>query len=207
MLAISDDGSPLTLHTERLILTLAGSEAAPRIVRYYETNRAHLTPWEPPFPHGLFTLDFWERRLTQNRQEYRAGTTMRLVLFRKGDLDGPVVGMVNFTQFVRGAAMMCTLGYSIDKHAEGEGLMHEALSAAIRHVFDELGMHRIQANYLPVNERSARLLERLGFAIEGYGREYIFINGAWRDHVLTSLVNEAAPTPEYLIMPSRPTRR
>lgn len=36
---------------------------------------------------------------------------------------------------------------------------------------------------------SARLLERLGFVKEGYAREYLHIDGAWRDHVLTARTN------------------
>ena len=42
---------------------------------------------------------------------------------------------------------------------------------------------------MPENTRSGRLLARLGFVREGYSRRYLFINGAWRDHVLTSLTN------------------
>lgn len=68
--------------------------------------------------------------------------------------------------------------------------MYEALSEAIRFVFDELELHRIQANHLPENTRSARLLKRLGFEIEGRARNYLLIAGEWRDHVLTSLANE-----------------
>jgi ribosomal-protein-alanine N-acetyltransferase len=50
-----------------------------------------------------------------------------------------------------------------------------------------LRLHRVQANHLPENQRSARLLQRLGFRVEGLAREYLYINGAWRDHVLTAL--------------------
>ncbi len=194
---MSDD-SPLTLTTERLVLHLPGPEVASRMVSYYETNRAHLTPWEPPFPKGMFTNSFWQHRLSQNQQEYVSGQSMRLVVRLRDDPRGAVVGLANFTQFVRGAFMACTLGYSIDHDAQGKGMMAEALRRAIRHVFDELGMHRVMANYMPINERSGRLLRRLGFTVEGYARDYIFINGAWRDHLLTSLVNERAPLPDYL---------
>jgi ribosomal-protein-alanine N-acetyltransferase len=45
------------------------------------------------------------------------------------------------------------------------------------------------ANYMPANERSGKLLKRLGFTVEGYARDYLFIAGAWQDHVLTSLAN------------------
>jgi ribosomal-protein-alanine N-acetyltransferase len=51
------------------------------------------------------------------------------------------------------------------------------------------------ANYRPENERSGRLLQRLGFAREGYARDYLFIDGAWRDHVLTSLTT---PRPDLI---------
>jgi ribosomal-protein-alanine N-acetyltransferase len=47
------------------------------------------------------------------------------------------------------------------------------------------------ANFRPENERSRRLLERLGFVEEGLARNYLFIDGAWRDHVLTSLTHPA----------------
>ncbi len=42
---------------------------------------------------------------------------------------------------------------------------------------------------MPENERSARLLARLGFVRVGLARNYLFINGAWRDHVLTERIN------------------
>jgi ribosomal-protein-alanine N-acetyltransferase len=70
--------------------------------------------------------------------------------------------------------------------------MAEALRAANAFVFGQMRIHRIMANFRPENERSRQLLRRLGFAEEGFARDYLYIDGAWRDHVLTSLVN-----PEY----------
>jgi len=67
--------------------------------------------------------------------------------------------------------------------------MSEALRAGDGFAFEELRLHRIMANYRPENERSARLLERLGFVREGIARDYLFVDGAWRDHVLTSLTH------------------
>jgi len=81
--------------------------------------------------------------------------------------------------------------YQIAQAHEGRGLMTEALRASNRFVFEGLRLHRIMANYRPENERSGRLLERLGFAREGVAKDYLFIDGAWRDHVLTALVNPA----------------
>jgi len=53
-----------------------------------------------------------------------------------------------------------------------------------------MNLHRIMANYVPTNERSASVLKKLGFQVEGYARDYLYLNGKWRDHILTSLTNK-----------------
>lgn len=73
-------------------------------------------------------------------------------------------------------------------------MMSEALQAVIAYAFGDLALHRLQANYQPANVRSARLLQKLGFEIEGQAKDYLFLDGAWRDHVLTSLRNPAFDT-------------
>jgi ribosomal-protein-alanine N-acetyltransferase len=168
------------------------------MVNYFTTNLAHLKRWEPPFPKGMFRHAFWEQRLAENQQDFRDGHSMRLILTRRESPDEQVVGSINFTQFVRGAMMACQLGYSIDEDVQGRGLMAEALRVAMAHVFAELGLHRIMASYIPTNERSGRLLRSLGFQVEGYARDYLFIDGAWRDHILTSLQTTRAVVPSYL---------
>ena len=100
-----------------------------------------------------------------------------------------LVGVCNFTNIVRGAFQACTLGYSLSADAQGKGLMYEALTAAIAYMFEIENLHRIMANYVPENRRSADLLRRLGFEIEGHARDYLHINGAWRDHILTAKTN------------------
>jgi ribosomal-protein-alanine N-acetyltransferase len=179
----------LVLTTPRLELRLPGREAAPRVVRYFRENEAFLAPWTPPTPPGFYTEAYWRARLPAAREEYRAGTGMRLFLFPRGEPEGAVLGTCNFTQISRGPFQACYLGYGLAERSQGQGLMREALAAALAHVFQALGLHRVMANHLPTNERSARLLRRLGFVVEGYARDYLFVGGAWRDHVLTSLTN------------------
>ena len=59
----------------------------------------------------------------------------------------------------------------------------------VQYSFHDLNLHRVMANYVPENERSGKLLERLGFVREGVAREYLRIAGQWRDHVLTARIN------------------
>jgi [ribosomal protein S5]-alanine N-acetyltransferase len=186
------DLDPPVLTTPRLCLLMLPPDQAARQCRYFLDNKQHLAPWEPIRPPGFYAEDFWQWRLEQNLDDFRGDRSLRLALVERDAPDGAVVGQVGFSNFVRGSMQGCTLGYSIAASHEGRGLMFEALEAGVAHVFGHMGMHRVEANYLPDNERSARLLARLGFREEGFSRDYLFIAGAWRDHVRTALVN---PTP------------
>jgi ribosomal-protein-alanine N-acetyltransferase len=183
------------LETERLVLTILEPSSAARLVAYAVDNKAHLDPWEPPRPEGFYTEGYWRRRLEQNLDEHARDQSLRLTILRKSDLGGPILGHANLSNFVRGAFQACHLGYSIDRRVEGRGIMHEALVALTLHAFGPLELDRVMANYVPTNERSGRLLRRLGFTVEGYARDYLFIGGAWRDHVLTSCTNAAPAEP------------
>jgi ribosomal-protein-alanine N-acetyltransferase len=178
------------IKTERLLLTLPPTETAARLLAYVRDNREHLAPFSPPPPQDYYTEAFWQNRLQLAREEFGRGESVRFVLFRRESPLEEVVGECNFTSIARGPFQACYLGYNLDSRAVGKGLMYEALTAAIDYVFTDLKLHRIMANYLPANERSARLLRRLGFTVEGYARDYLFIAGEWRDHILTSLTND-----------------
>jgi [ribosomal protein S5]-alanine N-acetyltransferase len=180
------------IKTERLLLTLPPPACSARLLDYVTENRDHFEPWSPPLPEDYYTEAYWHNHLQLAREEFGRGQSVRLVLFRRDAPLAEVVGDCNFTAIVRGAFQACYLGYAVDRRAQGQGLMHEALRAAIDYMFSDFKLHRIMANYSPANERSARLLRRLGFTVEGYARDYLFIAGEWRDHILTSLTNDKA---------------
>lgn len=177
------------LVTDRLILRLAEPEEAPLVLAYYRDNRDHLAPFQFNHPEEFFTLDYWTAQLAANLLAFQEDRSVNLFLFLRGTTRPTIVGSVNFSLIVRRASHFCYLGYSIAENEEGKGLMTEALKAAVSYAFDELNLHRIMANYMPSNHRSARVLRGLGFTIEGFARDYLFLNGQWQDHVMTSLTN------------------
>jgi len=109
--------------------------------------------------------------------------------------DDALLGWANLSEIVRGVFQACYLGYSLAAAVQGRGYMTEALHEVIRFAFEDLGLHRIMANYMPRNARSAAVLQRIGFTIEGSARDYLYIAGRWEDHILTSLTNPKAPPP------------
>lgn len=195
--AIATSAPPFQLETPRLTVRLAGEHEVAAVLAYYEANRERLRPFDPDRPTYFFEEGFWRRQLAQNIEDYLAGRALRLFLFPKEEPDR-VIGNVGFSNFVRGIAEYCTLGYSIDGDFEGRGLMSEALRSAIDFVFHSLNFHRIEANYMPHNLRSGILLRRLGFVVEGYSRDYLRINGRWEDHIRSALTNPdwIQPLPE-----------
>jgi [ribosomal protein S5]-alanine N-acetyltransferase len=181
------------LWTPRLRL-LGGDEAeGPALVQavcdYQVRNQAHFAPWDPPTPAAFFTLAGQADRLSQGREAWRAGTALRYWLSRV-DQPGRVIGMVHLSQISRGAFCSAALGYGLDQGCQGEGLMTEALRALIDEAFSpRVNLHRIQAAYRPGNQRSAAVLSRLAFVPIGLSRDYLYIDGAWRDHQLCDLLN------------------
>lgn len=179
---------PVHLSSDRLFLRMGTSADVPEILRFYRDNQAHLAPWDPARPPEFYTEAYWHDQVARNQHEYQTDQSLRLFLFAHDD-PARILGIVNFSAILRGVAQYCNLGYALDTKAVGNGYLTEILPLALDHVFDALRLHRVQANYMPSNERSGALLKRLGFVIEGYARDYLYLNGAWRDHILTSLTN------------------
>jgi ribosomal-protein-alanine N-acetyltransferase len=184
---VSCDDLP-QLETTHLVVVPLGPQHARAVVDFIARNGAHLAPWEPPRPVAFLTEGYWVDQGERSLAGLRAGRLVRWIATRRDD-PMHVVARANFTEVILGPFRSCLLGYQIDKACEGSGLMAEMLVATIEFAFTRWNLHRIEANHMPENERSARLLARLGFERIGLARRYLFINGAWQDHVLNQLIN------------------
>ena len=176
------------IRTERLLVRCSAETDVPALLRFFDENREHMGPWEPPRPPDFHTHEFWRVQVGRHRRAFDAGAAVMLFLFPHED-PSEVIGQISYTSIVRGPADMCMLGYALAHKAQGQGYMYEALQASNEYVFKQLNIHRVMANFMPHNVRSNAVLRRLGFTVEGYARDYLYVNGAWRDHVLTSLTN------------------
>ncbi|MCM0151359.1 ribosomal protein S5-alanine N-acetyltransferase [Photobacterium galatheae] len=172
--------------TPRTTLEILPAEDAALLLAYYQENQAHLAPWEPIRDENYLTLPNWQTQLAHAQAAFDAGSEYRFVALNHSRTE--VVGVCNFTGVARGPFQACYLGYSIAKKYEGQGLMQDILEAALDYMFHEVGLNRVMANYMPANERSGHVLEKLGFEKEGYARRYLKIAGQWEDHVLTARV-------------------
>ena len=111
-----------------------------------------------------------------------------MLLFNRHD--GALLGGMTIGYIRRGAAQSCMIGYWMGERHAGQGHMLAALRVAIPYIYGGLQLHRIEAACIPDNWKSIRLLEKAGFVREGLLRNYLKINGEWRDHVIFSRLPE-----------------
>jgi ribosomal-protein-alanine N-acetyltransferase len=156
-----------------------------------EASRAFLTPWEPTWPADDLSRSAFRRRLRRYAEDQRSDTSYAFFLFRKND--DALVGGLTLANVRRGVAQAGSLGYWIGEPFARRGLMSGAVQGLLPFAFGSLRLHRIEAACIPTNTASIRLLEKAGFAREGYAREYLCINGLWQDHLLFGCVNGGRP--------------
>src|SRR5690606_8360133 len=96
--------------------------------------------------------------------------------------NGDLAGMVNINGIVRGPYQRGVLGYAAFLPHAGRGYLTEGVALAVQYAFEDLDLHRVEADIQPGNSASIRLVKRLGFRREGFSPGFIKIDGVWRDH-------------------------
>ncbi len=176
------------IETERLIVRLPEVADVPNVVAYYGDNLEHLRPYSPSFDADLLDDDAWRNQVAQRRREFTYRESFRAFIFSRRSPEH-IVGNINLTQVVRGVFQSSVIGYNLAEAEQGRGYMTEAVAGVVAYAFSAWNLHRVAANYMPRNERSAAVLKRCGFRVEGLAPSYLLINGSWEDHVLSSITN------------------
>ena len=100
--------------------------------------------------------------------------------------DGRVLGSI--TLMTEEDQPRAEIGYILGREHWGRGYAGEAQRRVVAHAFDDLGLHRLEADTHPDNAASSRSLERLGFRREGLLRERWEVAGEFSDSVLWGLL-------------------
>jgi ribosomal-protein-alanine N-acetyltransferase len=144
-------------------------------------SQAHHLPWVTSFTDQTGFDTWFARGLT--------GPNVSLVA--REAVSNQIVGVINLNEIVMGAFQSAYLGYYGMLNFARTGLMTEALRVAAHYAFNDLGLHRLEANIQPDNLASIALVRRAGFKQEGFSPRYLRINGEWRDHERWTLLADA----------------
>ncbi len=150
-------------------------------------SKEFLIPWEPSWDKYSCSRKTFFRQLKNSSISANLDQAYSFYIFKNSD--NTLIGGVNVGNVRRGASQCAALGYWIGKPYAEKGYMMEALNILIPSLFVDLRFNRIEAATLPENIPSRKLLEKVGFTEEGLLREYLNINGKWRDHIIYGLLS------------------
>jgi ribosomal-protein-alanine N-acetyltransferase len=179
--------------TERLVLRPPRTSDVPELRAALRKNSEHLRPWSPAqHPDVSTSLTAVSQSVLRYRREWKSGAAY--VLFMTKRVPGePIIGRISLGGVMRGVFQNAYLGYWIDVDHQHQGLMTEAVGAAVRFAFsDDVQLHRVQAAIMPRNPASVRVVEKVGFRREGFAERYLCIAGKWEDHIIFARTVEEA---------------
>ncbi|MEO5931450.1 MAG: GNAT family protein [Candidatus Kapaibacterium sp.] len=160
-------------------------EDAPLLAAYYRRNRESHREWSPLAPADFFTTKVQRERLERGARLREEGREIRFGMFTSA---AELIGTISLTSIERGVFQNGRFGYSIDAEYMGRGLMTAGLRKLIRYAFEDLGLHRLEANVMPRNAASARVLKKCGFRVIGHSPAMVQINGVWEGHDMYMLL-------------------
>lgn len=142
-----------------------------------DANRAYLRQWLP-----------W---LDQNTEVEHTRAFIRATQKQHADRNGfacgirwrgRLVGVVGL-HGIDWANRKTSIGYWVAEAHQGHGLVTRSCAALLPHLFEDLGLNRVEIACAPGNARSAAIPERLGFTREGLLRQRERLYDRFVDHV------------------------
>jgi len=169
------------LAAQRVVLRPLTQGDAPAVFGFFRDPDVTRYWSRPPMTHLAQA-----RKLVRDiRVGYRTGETIQLGIERQDD--ATLIGTCTLFHF-HTQSRRAELGYALGRPYWGQGLMHEALQRLLGYAFDDLNLHRLEADIDPRNEASARTLARLGFVKEGFLRERWIVADVISDSVVYGLL-------------------
>jgi ribosomal-protein-alanine N-acetyltransferase len=169
------------LSTARLVLRQLQPDDAEAL--FTILSDAHAMQFYGSEPHH--TLDETQELIRKMQARYAQREVLRWGITLQGD--DRLIGSCGLNQFDPGFHRAET-GYSLNPAFWGQGIMFEAMSAVLTYGFHMLNLHRIEAIIDKENERSKKLLLRLGFTYEGNLRQRYFFRDGFVDEYYFGLL-------------------
>lgn len=164
----------LVLKTERLVLRPLVARDAPALFGIF-SDRQVMRYWSSAAWGSEAVAAGY---IAKDARALRKGEHLRLGI--ETGASAELIGMCTLYAFMR-QCRRAEIGYALSSTSWGCGYMHEALSRLLGYGFEDLDLHRVEADVDPRNMASARSLERLGFLKEGYMRERWIVDGEVSD--------------------------
>ena len=178
----------MTLETDRLMLRALKDKEWQKVLNFVEKGRDIFEKYEVSKPPLYYSKIYQKGVLEQEYNAMLGNRYVRYYVFLKEEPD-IVIGTVSCGNITSDPFCSGTLGYKFDKDYWHKGYATEAISWTVEQIFKELCLHRIIANVMETNNPSIKLLENMGFRLEGLCEKNIRVNGVWQNHRLYAMLN------------------
>ena len=156
------------------------------MLQYYKRNKKHLQKFEPTREDNFYTIEAQRKILMESYKQFLNGLSANFGIYNEKGL----IGKIQISGIIYGVFRSGIVGYSMDASEQGKGYMKEALNMVLDYGFNELELHRIEASTLVDNLRSQNVLKGCEFIELGMNKNYLLINGKWRDHITFYKIKE-----------------
>lgn len=171
----------ITLETNRLLMRTPTLDDAEAIRAFCDDPECSWGGYGIPQPYTLEHAQKWIRETGAALDEEKKYAF--LLTCKDNDV---IVGDVQLTRDP--THNVGDIGYIIGKEHRGAGYAEEAARELLRFAFEDIELHRVYATCWRSNERSAHILEKLGFTREGVLREHALKWGKYEDDVYYGLL-------------------
>ena len=127
----------------------------------------------------------WQRYMNRLERDNEAGFLIKRIQ------DNAICGVINLNIITYEALCSAYVSYFGVAGQVEHGYMKEGMLQVIRHAFDKLGLHRLEANIQPGNLASIGLAQATGFQYEGFSPQFLKIRGKWCDHERWAVLADA----------------
>lgn len=171
--------------------------------RILETARTLLRPLRPEDSEAMYeiysdpeTMEYWSSQPVKSIEGARKLVQADVDWVKQGSAvlwaiaepsSNKALGKCVLFQFSK-ENQRAELGYVLTRERWGIGLMTEVMTKVIDFAFDELGLHRLEADTDTLNAGSLALLGKLGFQQEGVFRQRWKVYGEWQDSAMLGLL-------------------
>jgi len=147
-------------------------------------NRADIERVSPPQPADAYSEAAQVARISSILRECAQGLRAHWTIL----VDEALAGDISLHRIYRGPVQSANVGYMVDAPFRGRGVATAALRLVAARSFTHLRLHRLDAEAMPSNVASLRVLEKAGFTRVGVMRGYLFVRASWEDHIHYELV-------------------
>ncbi len=179
------------LQSQRLIIQPLDASHVKVVLAFLKKNKSFFRVFQPTLNKDYYTELYQQKLLQSDVDGWNNKTKYSFYLFHHLDHErSQILGTVTLSNVVRGPLQSCFVGYKVDQQFQSKGIATEGIAHVIQFAFKRLKLHRIEANIMPDNLASIKVIEKLGFKKEGFSEQYLKINGKWEDHLRFALINK-----------------